>query len=246
MFFPSDSLHRVRERGRSLLALVGIQLVFAQAVLAAGPATLGAVLYDQSDVSMLGGASPTQQMSAGRKDEIADDFEVTAPNGWVITDVMLDMAFTDMNTTPPGQPPYMIAFYRDENGHPAAVASCQYDEAPGVTDYPGNVGIDVSVSLPAPCVLLPGRYWMAMSVVLDPPPYSLWGYNAPAVFILSEPVYRNPDNSWGTGCVSWRPAYSNHCLFNPAGGKPNMVFQLIGTVGMGDQIFADRFELTVP
>ncbi len=240
---PFAAAGRIRSRTR-LLLVACILLLASQAASAAGSAPSGNVLFDQSDLSILGGASPTQQMTVA-KDEIADDFEVTNPEGWTITQVVLAVNYTDMNSTPPGQPPYLLTFYPDENGHPAATASCDYASAQGVTDYPGS-GLNVSVVLPAPCMLSAGRYWMAMSAILDPPPYSLWVYNAPPAFVFNEPVYRNPDDHWGTGCVDWTPAYSSNCLFNPAGGKPNMVFQLLGTVGMSELIFDDGFDPPIP
>jgi hypothetical protein len=236
---PSAAASRGRAPAR-LLFVACVQLLVLPAAWATGNSPSGDVLFDQSDTSISGGASPTQQMAVA-KDEIADDFEVTAAQGWTITQVKLDVLYTDPDGTPPGQPPYLLRFYPDDNGLPAATARCEYTSAPGVTDYPGS-GLNVTVALPTPCVLPAGRYWMSMSPILEPVPYSLWGYNAPAAHVLNEPVYRNPDGYWGTGCVEWKAAYTNNCLFNPAAGKPNMIFQLLGTVGAGDAIFDDGFE----
>ena len=240
---PLIRLPRHAFGARSLPAvLIAVQLIALQAVSAATSPSGSVTLYDQTDVSALGGASPTQQTGSAN-DEIADDFEVADPEGWTVAEVRLSLDFVDMNNTPPGQPPYLIAFYADEAGSPAGTATCEYDSAPGVTDdtLPG-ASMNVSVILPKPCRLSVGRYWMAMSVVLAPPPYSLWTYNAPSSSVLSEPKYRNPDNTWGTGCIDWTPAYSGGCLINPSTGMPNMVFQLLGSVGSGDRIFSNGFE----
>jgi hypothetical protein len=222
--------------------LVVIPLFSAPDVLA-GESPSGSLLYDQSDVSMQGGASPVQQAGYAN-DEMADDFVVAGVDGWTVTQIKLALTFVDPNGTDPGQPPYLIAFYPDQNGSPADTAVCEYDAAPGATDItlPGG-SLNVTVTLPTPCVLPAGTYWMAMSVDLVPPPDSLWIYNAPPSFIGQEPVYRNPDNYWGTDCIDWTPAYSGFCQFNPANGSPNMVFQLMGAVGTNEIIFANGFDL---
>lgn len=198
------------------------------------------VLYDQSTPGD-GGASPTQHTGTVA-DEIADDFNVSAP-GWTVTELRFAVNFTDPDSTPPGQPPYHVAIYPDSSGSPGPTAVCSEAAAPGVTDAAAPGGeLNATVVLPTPCTLPPGRYWLAMSVVLAPPPYSLWGYVADAQPILSEPVYRNPGNAYGTGCIDWTPAYSNNCLFNPSGGSPHMMFQIRGTpAGTADAIFADGF-----
>jgi hypothetical protein len=222
----------------AIAQFVAVQSAFS----AAAPADT--VLYDQSDLSSLGGASPTQQ-TASWNSEIADDFDVTDAEGWTITGVKLSMNFAAPDGTPPGQPPYLIAFYPDQDGLPGNTAACEYGAASAVTDEtpPAN-GLNAAVTLPTPCTLAPGHYWMAMSVVLEPLPYSLWIYNAPPSYIGYEPAYRNPDDNLGTGCVAWTSAYSNGCLFSFPGaqGKENMVFQLLGTIGAGDLIFFDGFE----
>jgi hypothetical protein len=82
-----------------------------------------------------------------------------------------------------------------------------------------------------------------MSAVMEPPPYSLWGYVSSTPAAFAEPVYRNPGNAYGTGCVNWTPAYSNNCLFHPGSGQPNMIFQIRGTpAGTVDALFANGFD----
>lgn len=184
------------------------------------------------------------------KDEIADDFDVSDVEGWTVTELKFSVSFASATGDPdPGQPPYLIAIYPDSAGMPAATALCEYAAAAGTTDasLPGGE-INVSVVLPTPCTLSQGRYWLAMSVVLEPPVNSLWSYMAipDAAGILSEPVYRNPDDHWGTGCVEWTRAYSSQppCLVNfSVGQMPNMMFQVFGTPGAGsDEIFSDGFD----
>lgn len=234
-------------RNRSCV-LPSALLAVAMACSTTANAGTGGLLYDQAQPGD-GGASPTQQMSFA-KDEIADDFDVPDSEGWTVTGLKFVVNFVSMNGNPdPGQPPYLVAFYPDNAGMPAATALCEYDAAPGTTDasLPGGE-INVSVVLPTPCTLPQGRYWLAMSVVLEPPVNSLWNYVATpdAPGILSEPVYRNPDDHWGTGCVEWTRAYSSQppCLVNfSIGQMPNMMFQVFGNVGgIGDEIFANGFD----
>lgn len=230
---------------RTCFPSAAIRPLVLAAFLAASSAhagTSGVMLYDQGAKGD-GGASPTQHTSAVL-DEIADDFEVTGPQGWTVNEVRFSVTFVDPDGTPPGQPPYDIAFYPDDNGRPAATAACSAPAAPGTTDATAPGGsMNVSVPLPNPCVLPPGRYWLAMSVVLEPPPYSLWGFVVSTPAVYGEPVYRNPGDAYGTGCVDWTPAYSNNCLINFAEGVPGMMFQLFGSVTQApDAIFANGFE----
>jgi hypothetical protein len=229
--FPSAPLRQ---------ALAAAILISAQAHAASG-LDGSEVLYDQSTQGN-GGASPTQHMSAAA-DEIADDFEVTGASGWTVTDLKFSVSFVDPDSTPPGQPPYDIAIYPDDNGKPAAAARCSAPSAAGTTNASAPGGeLNVTVHLPAACVLAPGRYWVAMSVVLQPPPYSMWAYVDDTPPAFSEPVYRNPDNVWGTGCVTWTPAYSQRCLVSFSEGMPNMVFQVLGSTVQADAVFADGFD----
>lgn len=237
--------NQISRRARSSVlpaALLAVTMAFSMTA----HAGTGGLLYDQAQPGN-GGASPTQQMSFA-KDEIADDFDVPDVEGWTVTELKFAMSFVSATGDPdPGQPPYLIAIYPDSAGMPAATALCEYEAAAGTTNA-SLPGINVSVVLPTPCTLSQGRYWLAMSVVLEPPVNSLWDYvvipDAPGM--LSEPVYRNPDNHWSTGCVEWTRAYSSQppCLVNfSVGQMPNMMFQVFGTPGAGsDEIFSDGFD----
>jgi len=200
-----------------------------------------ALLYDQSVVSggTSGGASPTQNASTFSV-QLADDFVVDDDAGWTINQFAFAITFTDPNGTPPGQPPYDIFVYPDAAGLPAAGAACEYPATPGTLDstLPGGQ-INVTVPLAPACFLPPGQYWVQVSPVLDVP-YSLWGYNTTASAVLHEPVFRNTDDSYETGCTGW--TVISACLPNPSGGTPNLQFQVFGSIGAGDSIFADGFD----
>lgn len=199
------------------------------------------LLYDQSVVSGQtgSGGSPTQHASTFSA-QLADDFVVGDDAGWTINEFTFAFSFTDQNGTPPGQPPYDIYVYPDAAGRPAANAICQYPATPGTLD-PTLAGgqINVTVPLAPACFLPPGQYWVQVSPVLDLP-YSLWGYNASPSAVLHEPVFRNPDNSYETGCIDW--TVFSACLPNPTGGTPDFQFQVLGSIGAGDSIFADSFD----
>jgi hypothetical protein len=199
------------------------------------------LLYDQSVVpsQTSGGAYPTQHASTYSV-QLADDFIVGDDAGWTINEFTFAIDFTDPNGTDPGQPPYDIYVYPDAAGVPAVSASCQYPAMPGTLDptLPGGE-MNVTVPLAPACFLPPGHYWVQVSPVLDVP-YSLWGYNATDSAVLHEPVFRNPDNSYDTGCTDW--TVTSACLPNPFGGVPNFQFQVLGSIGAGDSIFADGFD----
>jgi len=238
---------RVRSRRFGAACATVLAMVAVATDAAASPeGSVPSILYDQAAPGS-GGASPTQQMGFAN-DEIADDFEVTDAAGWTVTSVKFAIDFVSQGGLDPGQPPYLIAFYADDAGMPAANALCEFDSAPGTYDnsVPGGE-LNVSVVLPTPCALAPGRYWLAMSVVMDSTVNSLWAYVTTAMpGYFSEPVYRNPDNHWGTNCVDWTHAYTSQppCLINFSSGQmPNMMFQVLGTISADDVLFEDGFDL---
>lgn len=199
-----------------------------------------ALLYDQSNVpdQVSAGASPTQHAPTFSA-QLADDFEVNDSAGWTVSEFIFSIGFTDPDGTDPGQPPYDIYVYPDAGGMPAATAACERPAIPGTYEALPGGAMNVTVPLEVPCVLGEGRYWLQVSPVLAVP-YSLWGYKSTAAPILNEPVFRNPDGSYGIGCTDWE--VFSACLPNPSGGVPNFQFEVLGSVGQSDLIFSDGFD----
>ena len=208
--------------GAALLLVAGPGLPEKQGI-PSDPLPIGIeVLYDQTDFAS-GNGAPDQDLEYDVADsEAADDFEVTDLGGWAILGV---------NTVGSNQGiPSMhvnITFYADEGGLPAETPKCEFLEITTYTDNGGSLEID----LPTACNLLPGVYWLAQEVRQDFNPSGQHFWSNRTVQTLSEGVWRNPGNKFGTGCVDWTP--QTDCGVG-GGTNPDFLFQIIGVGDPGD------------
>lgn len=204
----------------------------------------GIVLYDQSSPPGLSGAyyvnadPPPDQAYAS---EGADDFEVTDPGGWNVTEFRFSASFVQESGLYTGTPNYNVNVYPDAAGVPGETALCGGNDIPGVRQNPtSNNGI-VVVPMPGACLLPAGHYWVGFSTVVVVPPSGLWGFNGAPADILDPAMWRNPGGSMASGCPTWTPALI--CLGGFSGGFPAFNFQVVGNVGEPvDEIFASGFE----
>lgn len=208
------------------------------------PAGSAPVLYDQSAPPGVSGMYNTTHdiELPAYSTEGADDFDVTGA-GWDVTGFTFDIGFVwQSGDLYSGPSTYDVQVYADQGGLPAAAVLCGGTELPGTRlDPSSNYGV-VVVTLPTPCALPPGRYWVGLSVALLVPPSAMWRYSGGDAFILGSAVWRNPGDGYGYGCTVWAPVLD--CLrFNPGGGSPNFYFQVLGTPAtLPDPIFTDGFE----
>jgi hypothetical protein len=190
-------------------------------------ATNDAVLYDQSGVA--DGIAPAQdyQSSLDAYDsEGADDFVVTDPAGWTVSAFNFQVSFA---SSPPAGTTYDIDVYEDANGQPGASA-CAYAALSGTLDASETA---LSVALPSPCMLIPGRYWIAFSAKLDFPPKMYWMTGAgSSIDNIGE--WREPGDGNGTGCTDWTAMSSCTTVNNVTVGSGdfNLLFQVVGSVGI--------------
>ena len=178
----------------------------------------GTVLYDQSGTAANGAAI---QFSGSVYDsEGADDFVVTDASGWSVSGLNLQTSFS---AAPPGGITYDVNFYADSGGAPGATAACSY---PGISGTLDGTATALSISLPAPCDLAQGTYWLSVVPNMTWPPQFYWSLDANAT-IGAPGQWRNPGDGYASGCTAWSPTTA--CGF----AETNYLFQVIGAVGGG-------------
>ena len=178
----------------------------------------GSVLYDQSGTAANGAA--IQFSNSAYDSEGADDFVVTDASGWSVSGLNLQTSFS---AAPPGGVTYDVNFYADSGGTPGATAACSY---PGVAGTLDGTATALSISLPAPCDLAQGTYWLSVVPNMTWPPQFYWSLGADAT-IGAPGQWRNPADGYGSGCTAWSPLTA--CGFV----ETNYLFQVIGAVGGG-------------
>ena len=188
------------------------------------PLPIGAeVLYDQTDDAS-GNGAPDQDFESAfsvASCEAADDFEVTDPGGWTI----LGVNTIGSNAGVPSDH-VNIAFYPDDVGVPYDIPLCEYV---GITSYIDDLG-SMTITLPTPCKLDPGVYWMSQQVRQDFGTAGQHFFSNRVAQNKMEGVWRNPGNKFGTGCVDWTP--NSEC--GVGGGYPDYLFQIVGLGDGGD------------
>ena len=181
-------------------------------------------LYSQLD-NASGNGGPDQNFEAiydAYDSDAADDFVIPAgPDNWSITQVVTTGTFTGADSPVTVN----ISFYPDAGGVPGAAAACSYS---AVT--PNSIaGGSYFITLPTPCVLGPGSYWLGLQTNLD---FGVGGqhfWSTRSVQSNSLAVWRNPGDGFGTGCTSFTPFAS--CGTPPVGGGfPDLLFQLNGNL----------------
>ena len=185
----------------------------------------GAILYDQSGVAENGVPAQDFQSTYDAYDSVgADDFVVTDAAGWTVSAFNFQVAFdqSSVPTPPPAIIVYGVDVYADAGGVPGA-ASCSY---PGVAGTLDASNTSLSISLPAPCPLAQGTYWVSLKPVFDFPPQSFWS-NESGAPIGHEGVWQEA-GGFGTACTSWSAVST---CSGVGGGNPNYLFQVIGSVG---------------
>jgi hypothetical protein len=179
------------------------------------------LLYDQTD-SASGNGAPDQDFEAAFNvydNEGADDFVVPAGENWLV-DRIVTVGTQSTGGTPTSVD---VWFYADDAGYPADSPTCTYlDQA---TATPASL----DVTLPAPCSLAAGKWWLAVQVNQN-----FGGGNGQhfwsnrTVATNDGGVWRNPGDGFGTGCVDWE----RQTTCGVGGGtNPDFLFQIHGTIG---------------
>jgi len=189
--------------------------------------TGGTTLYDQSGTSENGFPAQNFSSSYDQYDsQGADDFVVNDAAGWNVSgfnfQILPGQSGSDLTTAT-----WDIEVYNDTGGLPGGTPVCSYPTAPGVPDSVIN-GLNVSVSLPTPCSLAQGTYWVSMMVNLD---FTVGGQVFWALDSRTPPgadaAWQNPGGGFGLGCTTWTDNAT--CL--AGSGLVTAEFQVIGSVG---------------
>jgi cysteine-rich repeat protein len=192
------------------------------------------LLYDQTDFAS-GDGAPDQRFESvysAYDSQGADDFVVTAPL-WKIEGIEAPGSGNGSSIH------VNVAFYPSAGGQPGGAPACEFL---GITDYTDDEG-DLSITLPAPCVLAAGHWWMALQVRQNA--FSLGPAGGAALRVThteggpesgqhfwgnrtrqtGDPgVWRNPGNAFGTGCTDWTP----QTVCGVGGGRsPDFLFVLL-------------------
>jgi hypothetical protein len=179
--------------------------------------TTDTVLYSQLD-NDTGAAYVSQDFETALDQfdsEGADDFVVPPDVSWEINSV-----------TANGQ-------YFNGSGPAAAVNLTIFEDAAGLPgdaacSYPLQTPADSSGSfvftLPSPCILQSGTYWIDVQVRMDDSAGGEWGWEGRTVVSNSGAVWRNPGDGFGSGCTNFASVAT--CI----SGGPDFMFSLSGAV----------------
>lgn len=201
-----------------------------------------ALLYDQgiadTPLRAFNNTVVAPVVVTGMSSEGADDFVVTAAEGWRVSGFNFT-AYSNNGTFPSHV--NLRVHADDGNGRPGEEIVCLAPRVPAyVLGEPAN---QIGVWLASPCVLAPGTYWVVWSfadVDISTPVLGLWGqttvqHNQPA-------VWRNPGGQLSAGCTAWSTFGQCPDQFNAS--ARDFGFAVYGRVFdvCDDVLFADGFD----
>lgn len=206
----------------------------AQAGEAAAPAEAGGsvLLYDQS-AGCEAGAVRSQVFTdlGNRALEAADDFVVPGPLSWSVETVFLDGRFNPGGSGPVDAVVLTIYDAGTSPGSPV----CAY---PALAPTPSATDPVFELTLPAPCGLGPGTYWISAQPVMAYAT-SQWFWFESQTQAGDSYEWRDPDDLVpGPACGEW----TDHVTCGVGTAAHDLCFALVGRELSGLLIFADDFE----
>ena len=172
-----------------------------------GHHVLGTALYDQTD-SPAGAALASQVFEPASSlfdCRAGDDFTVPVP------DIQWDIGGLDVlgaYVGGPGPTPLVdVEFFGDGGGLPGA-SMCSYLALAAGTDFLDDGAGNLTITLPTPCSLTAGDYWVSVRADMDLATGGQWLWQMRSVQAGAEFAWENPPDGFGTGCVVWAPAGS--------------------------------------
>lgn len=192
-------------------------------------APTGSVLYDQPGVAVNGAPSQNFGSAYDAYDNAsADDFVVTDATGWDVS--QFNFAVSVSSGGDPSSATWDINVYPDASGLPGATPACSYTALAGTLT---NSNTALALTLPTPCHLDPGTYWVSQVANLEAAVggQMYWSDVDPAIAAVNSPgVFQNPLDGFGTGCTTWAPLASCGGTSPVGGGSNNFIFQVLGSV----------------
>lgn len=154
--------------------------------------------------------------------EGADDFVVPAKKLWTLRGV--DVLGGYFGNGPKGPASSVnVVVYSDANGLPG-IPQCTYNR---VRPQRGLDTGSFEINLAQPCILIEGRYWVAVQSNQDFNIAGQWGWLQRSQQRERAAVWRNPGNGYNSGCPSWNRMEAG-CRLS---GEPDLVFRLRGDSG---------------
>lgn len=146
--------------------------------------------------------------------QAADDFTVPPGEAWTVDRVIANGFYVGL-----GNPATSVRvfFYEDDNGQPGDELVSFMDLAPSNDD----AGV-LTFDLPQTVDLGSGTYWLSVQPEMDFFADGRWFWFQNSEQAGNEAHWRNPEDSYGTGCTDW-DTFSNCGFVNP-----DSSFQLFG------------------
>lgn len=199
----------------------GLAELFVEAPVQAttGPVPPG-TLYDQTDSPA--GVGITSQLfepaNAAFDCRAADDFSVPGADiQWDVTGVQVAGAYLGAGPTPLLD----VEILTDGGGVPSATAACSYLGLVAGVDFTDDGSGNLDVTLPGPCSLPAGDYWLSVRADMDSG-VGQWLWVERTVQSGDGFAWENPGDGFGTGCVAWTTAGA--C----GASEPDLIFALLG------------------
>ena len=116
---------------------------------------------------------------------------------------------------------HAFEFFADAGGLPGAT-SCSYPGLVAGVDFVDDGAGNLDVSLPAPCILPAGDYWLSVQAAMDSTVGGQWLWGERSVQTGAAFAWENPLDGFTTGCTSWTSGGA--C----GAAAPDLLFALIG------------------
>lgn len=158
--------------------------------------------------------------------EGADDFIVTDPRGWDVSEVRT--AGYKVFQGDPVIEFLRLGFHADLGGIPSGVSSCVIGEGNqnAFTDDDGSLRV---VFLPV-CHLEPGHWWLTQQVRIGFTGHPVHYWSTRTVGAGDEALWRQPGDGFATGCIDWTP------LTLCSSEDPAFMFQVLAQVTSPDPV----------
>ena len=192
------------------------------------------LLVDQTS-GTVGSAFPDQDFEAvydAYDSVVADDFVVTDPGGWLVDEIRTLGTHSDDDQVVVGGPAQnvSIVFYTDNAGSPGApVAGCSYSNI-ATSDQPdgsGDPSGTLFTTLPTPCFLPQGTYWVSHQTTQDYATANQHYIGTQVPVAGGEATFMNAGDGFGTGCTAFAPIFSTCGLGTES---VDMTFVLFGII----------------
>ena len=202
------------------------------------------LLWDQT-LGTIDSSAPDQDFETAYDaydSEVADDFVITDPGGWIINEVRTIGSHNDFDDG--GDPPVItgqggptqsvhLTFYSDNAGLPgSAMPGCSFtnlttdDQADGNGDPSGTL----FTLIPGGCTLPPGSYWMGYQAQQDFATQNQhFAAGSSDTITANQAAYQNPGDGFGTGCTTFG-ALNSTCGLSATAGPMDLVFVMFGEI----------------